>query len=173
MQSIRHSRPSCMTSRCGGRPARRVRHALLAGMVTLAGLAACGGGDPASPSPPQVRGATYTLRTVGGAALPVRFEPEDDPRGAINKQLQAGQIAFGTDGRTLGQWSGVGDSAVTWSVDFIYGYAQDGARVLIRSYGDDYAPDTATVSGNTLTVRAQFFRRPSLERYVLVMEYTR
>lgn len=156
-----------------GRRARR-----WSGAAPPCGRARCCWSWPCA-APRRAVGQAVDRQRVGRLLLqPVRqarrvgAQAGHEPREA-GLRLGARGREFGNDGRTLGAWFGEGDGGVTSVIEFIYGYRQDGARVLIRSYGDDYAPDTATVAGTTLTVRAQFFRRPSVEPYVLVMRYVR
>jgi hypothetical protein len=78
---------------------------------------------------------------------------------------------FRADGRATGEWYGTNGQAVVSRV-FGSAYVEEGARVLIGT-GNGEAPDTAYVSNDTITVRAQFFRPTSRERYVVVMTYTR
>lgn len=164
-----------------GGPPRKVGRAVLLGVLAAAGAMAlaCDGEGPTSPNAgvrasstgPQVRGATYTLRTIDGAALPARFAPLEAPQAVANVRLDSGRIAFATDGLARVEWHGVGDPRVGTTRMFQAGYVEDGARVLIHRQGD--VSDTGTVSGNVLTVRSQFFRGLSRERYVVIMEYAR
>jgi len=119
----------------------------------------------------HVRGATYRLRAVDGALLPTRLAPMEDPQSAQPVRLESGQITFQADGRATGELNGAGELAAVTRI-FAGAYVEEGARVLIYANGD-VAPDTAAVSDDTITVRAQFFRSPSRERSVAVMTYTR
>ena len=135
-------------------------------------LGACGG-DSTGVETPRVAGATYTLESVAGAEVPARFEPCDDPEGIFNARITSGFIRFGTDGRATAEQQCIGEEDVTHLITFNGPYRQEGERVLIETYGDDAPPDTGIVSGNTLTVRAQFGRESTRERYVVPMVYMR
>jgi hypothetical protein len=131
---------------------------------------ACSGNVTSSDASSRVRGATFTLHAVDGALLPARFAPmEASPAGTVVR-IEAGQLTFGLDGRASGQWRGTGELASISSI-FLGTYVEDGARVLISAGAD--APDTAVVFDDIMTVRAQFFREPSRERYVVAMTYVR
>lgn len=171
------SRPHDTRRRPGSaHPPRVLGRAVLAAALAAAITAslACGGRpSPSVNESSRVRGATYRLRAVDGAPLPTRFAPLETPQ-VPAVQLDSGRITFHADGRAAGAWHGTNEVAgVATATVFQAAYAQDGARVLIYSRGDDVAPDTAEVSDKTMTVRAQFFRPPSRERYVVVMTYAR
>lgn len=137
-------------------------------------VVACGGDSAGVGTVATVAGATYTLQMVADTQLPTRFEPCDDPAGIANARITNGGIQFGANGRVVGEWRCTGDGNVSNRIDFSYPYEQDGARVLIHSYGDDFAPDTAEVSGGRLSFRGQFFRGGNAaQRYVLPMLYVR
>jgi hypothetical protein len=51
-------------------------------------------------------------------------------------------------------------------------YTEEGTRLLLDG-GTGVPPDTAQLAGDTMTVRAQFYRLPARERYVVVMTYLR
>ena len=146
---------------------RRLLAATLAG-ATVASLS-CSGQSASTNGSSLVRGKTYRLRAVDGAVLPTRFAPLEDAPPFQTVRLDSGRITFKADGRASGAWKGTSEAAVVSRV-FEGEYAEDGGRVLI--YGNGSAvPDTADVSDGTMTVRAQFFRVPSGERYVVVMSY--
>jgi hypothetical protein len=145
---------------------------VLAAALTAAITASCGGRQsPSANESSRVRGATYRLSAVDGAALPTRFAPLETPQ-VPAVQLDSGRITFHADGRAGGAWHGTNEAAGVAEV-FQATYVQIGSRVLIYRRGDDIAPDTAEVSDQTITVRAQFFRPTSNERYVVVMTYAR
>lgn len=152
-------------------PPRIVARARLIALRTSAGatLLACSvvqsGHDSAS-----VRGR-YTLRTVDGAPLPAHFAPFEDARGTAVR-LDSGRVGFDRDGGVSGAWHGSAESEFAVLRVVQATYVQDGSRVLIHTVTGS-PPDTGEVSGKTLTVRAQFYRPPSRERYVVVMTYER
>lgn len=155
-------------------PPRVAGRALLAGALAVAGavLLACGGrGSRTVHESAGVRGATYALRAVDGTPLPTHFAPVAYPQADTNVRMDSGRVTFDREGRARGAWYGTGESQSLSQV-FSAAYVEDGARVLIYRHGGS-APDTGEVSGKTLTVRAQFFRQPTRERYVVVMTYER
>ncbi len=143
-------------------------------MLALAALtlAACGG-DSTGPGAEAVEGDLFTLQTVNGSALPARFEPADVP-GEIDDALITGAtMAFLGAGRVDVSEDYVTPNGLTDEYAYRATFIQSGTRVLIYSYGTDFPPDTGVVSGNTLTVRAQFYRETEADRYVLAMIYRR
>ncbi len=147
------------------RTGRRRLRVLLWGSTSLV-LAACGG-DSTGTGIPQVAGATYDLLSAAGS-LPNRFEDCDDPLdGTTNAQILDGGLQFGNNGRVIGFYDCVATrdgNPISVRIDFIFGFTQSGAQVLIERFGDDFAPDTAFVDGDMLTVRAQFFRAPGAQQ---------
>jgi hypothetical protein len=102
-------------------------------------------------------------------ALPNRFEDCDDPsEGITDARILDGGLRFATNGRVNGFYDCTGTveggRTIPIRIDFDFGFTQDGAQVLITRFGDDFAPDTATVEGDRLTVRAQFFRAPGAQQ---------
>lgn len=141
-------------------------------------LGACGGDSTGVTRIPQVAGATYDLRSAGGASLPTDFEDcNDPPEGITDAQITSGGIQFGTTGRLAGFYlcdAAAGGNRIPVLIEFNYRFQQDGAQVLINRFGDDFAPDTGTVSGDSLTVRAQFFGAPGAQqRFVVPLVYVR
>ena len=137
----------------------------------MASLACSGQQSVSANQSSHVRGTAYRLRAVDGALLPTRFTPLEDPQRASAVRIDSGQITFHADGTATGEWHATG-KMVDASKLFKAAYVERGARVLINT-GDDAPPDTADVLDNTMTVRAQFYRPPSRERYVVVMTYAR
>jgi len=131
------------------------------------------GGQPleSSNQSSHVRGTAYRLRAVDGAVLPTRFTPLQDPQPAPAVRIDSGQITFHADGKATGEWHGTGEMTSVSRV-FQAAYVEHGSRVLIYT-ADDAPPDTADVLDNTMSVRAQFYRPSSRERYVVVMTYAR
>lgn len=136
----------------------------------MASLTCSGQPSASSNASSHVRGTAYRLRAVDGALLPARFTPLEDPQSAPAVRMDSG-ITFHADGRATGEWHGTGELAGVSRI-FQAAYVEHGARVLIYT-GDDVPTDTADVLDNTMTVRAQFHRPPSRERYVGVMTYAR
>lgn len=165
------ARPRCIWAAAGRvrlwRYACRSGHAVARGMVAVA-LLACSPGYSAS-NPADVRGRTYKLRAVDGDSLPARFTPFEDVRGA-GAVLDSGRVSFDRNGQVRGAWQGTGDSDNAMSRVFHGTYVQEGSHVLIQT-APGAPPDTGEVSGSTLTVRAQFYRQPSRQRFVVVMIY--
>lgn len=111
------------------------------------------------------------LRAVDGMTLPVVFRPFDDARGGTAR-LDSGRMAFDREEGVRAAWHGTGDTDYALLRVFQGSYIEDGARLVIYP-ARNAIPDTGEVSGRTLTVRAQFTRRLSGERYVVVMTYER
>lgn len=143
--------------------------------LLLWATAACGGDSTGPERPVQVAGARYELQSVGGAALPARYPDCDDPDSEIiNARVLSGFMQFETGDRVFGRNDCRRENNTRHLLDFNYPYSQSGATVLIYSFGDDLPPDTATVDGNRLVVRAQFYPERTLEsRVVLPMTYIR
>lgn len=137
-------------------------------------VAACSDSTGPDDDEEEVRGAVYELQTVNGNALPARFEPADDESAGVTEaRIASGLLTFRTNGTVTGveQYTEPGGQELEF--DYTVDYEQAGTQVLIYSYGEDIPPDTGTVNGNILTVRAQFFRATIEDRYVIPMVYTR
>lgn len=164
--------PLDVSTRSGVCRWRVAARAMLAAACTTTGamMLACSSVSQSVSDLASVRG-TYTLRTVDGTPLPTHFVPFDDAeRTAV--RLDSGRVTFDSEGEVRGAWHGSAESGDAKSRVLQGTYVQDGMRVLIHT-GTGLPPDTGEVSGKTLTVRAQFYRQPSREPYVIVMTYER